>query len=114
MKIVNLTRNKSLADNCIHADSFLSRFKGLMLKKNISPGSGLLIKPCSSIHMFFMRFSIDVIFIDRDNVIIHTMSGIKPWHVSPFIKGSKSVLELPEGTIVITGTNKGDKISFEG
>ena len=61
------------------ADTFFRRFCGLMLRKKLPAGKGLLIAPCSSIHMCFMRFAIDAIFIDKDYKVLKVARNVKPW-----------------------------------
>lgn len=112
MVVKNNTLGKMLADNCSIADTFSARFRGLMLKKDLPKGHGLLITPCNSIHMFFMRFPIDAVFIDYENTILHIEEKIKPWKISKIIKGARSVIELPAGTISSTGTKPGDRLLF--
>jgi uncharacterized membrane protein (UPF0127 family) len=112
MVVMNITRNAILADNCGHARSFFARFKGLQLKKDLPGGSGLLITPCNSIHMFFMKFPIDAIFIDKDQIVLYIEQEIKPWRISSIVKNSHSVLELPAGTSAATGTRPGDKLQY--
>jgi uncharacterized membrane protein (UPF0127 family) len=102
MKLVTITnkRNNKLIGNKIgSADNFVSRFFGLMRKKNLNEQEGLLINPCNSIHMMFMKFPLDIIFLDKQSKIVHLIEGLKPWRVSPVILKSQSVIELPEGTI---------------
>lgn len=101
-----------LAYNCDRAGTFFARFKGLQLVKELPAGSGLLITPCNSIHMFFMRFPIDAVFIDADNNVVCIEEGIKPWRVSRVIRNARSVLELPAGTAAATGTVLGDVLGF--
>lgn len=110
MLIKNITRNSILANNCSIARTFFARFRGLQLKKSLSEGHGLLITPCNSIHMFFMRFSIDAVFIDSDNKIIHIEEGIRPWRVSKVVRKAKSVIELPAGTVAASDTRVGDHL----
>ena len=61
------------------ADTFFARFRGLMLRKRLPAGHGLLIAPCNSIHMCFMRFAIDAIFIDKDYRVLKVARNVKPW-----------------------------------
>ena len=61
------------------ADTFLARFRGLMLRKRLPASHGLLIAPCNSIHMCFMRFAIDAIFIDKDYKVLKVARNVKPW-----------------------------------
>lgn len=78
------------------ADSFMSRFKGLMLRKHLDESSGLLIKKCSSIHTCFMRFPIDVIYLDKNYTVLYTET-VYPWRVGKIVKHTRHVLELPQG-----------------
>ncbi len=110
--IRNITRNALLAADCSCARTFYTRFKGLQMKKDLPEGNGLLITPCNSIHMFFMRFPIDVLFLDKDQTVLYIEEGIKPWKISKIIKKSRSVLELPSGTAATTGTQPGDKLEI--
>ena len=112
MRIINISKGTVLAAECMQADSFIKRFRGLMLKPCLPEGRGLLIKPCSSIHMFFMRFPIDVLFLDKNNMVVYTISNIKPWRISPLIRNAKSVVELPAGTLQKSRTEAGDMISM--
>ena len=61
------------------ADTFFARFRGLMLRKRLPAGHGLLIAPCNSIHMCFMRFAIDAIFIDKGYKVLKVARNVKPW-----------------------------------
>ena len=80
-----------------------------MLRESLPPGAGLVIDPCKSIHMFFMRFPIDVLYLDREDRVVRIQEGLKPWRVGPLhTKGARYVIELPEGTIGRTGTQVGD------
>lgn len=84
-----------------------------MLRKSFPDGSALVIDPCSSIHMFFMRFPIDVLYMDRNDQIVRVQKGIKPWRAGPLrTRGAKYVIELPVGTIERTQTTVGDRISL--
>jgi uncharacterized membrane protein (UPF0127 family) len=76
-----------------------SRFVGLMGRRSITPGHGLWIEPCNSIHMFFMRFAIDVLFLDREGRVKRVLLELKPWRVSPIVFGARTVVELPAGTL---------------
>ena len=112
MVVRNITHNTLLADDCGHARTFFARFRGLQLKRDLPKGCGLLITPCNSIHMFFMRFPIDAVFIDENRIVLYIKEGIKPWNISKIIGRSRSVLELPAGTVSATGTKPGDRLEF--
>ena len=112
MKILNTSKNTVIAGNCTLADTFFSRFKGLMGVDSLRPGSGLLIVPCNSIHMFFMKFPLDIIFLDKNNCVVSLIEGIKPWQVSKIIRKAHSVLELPTGSIKASVTQAGDVLEL--
>lgn len=78
------------------ADSFGTRLKGLMFKKNLPEKSGLLIRNCSSIHTCFMRFPIDVLYLDKDYELLHAET-VPPWRVGTIVPHTRHVLELPQG-----------------
>jgi uncharacterized membrane protein (UPF0127 family) len=113
MEVKNVEKNTILASRCKLAGNFFKRFMGLMGRKHLDTGEALLITPCNSIHMFFMKFSLDVIFLDENNTIVYLLEGIRPWSVSPLIKEACSVLELPAGTIKATGSETGDRLVIE-
>ncbi len=112
-RVRNATRDVSLADASDRAANPISRGKGLIGRKSLLPGQGLIIQPCNSIVMFFMRFSLDVVFVDANGAVCHLLREIKPWRTSSIVRGSKYVVELPAGTIEATGTELGDKIEIE-
>lgn len=85
----NQTRSTCLASRCEVADTFFTRFCGLQLRKELPEGCGLLLSPCNSIHMFFMRFPIDVLFLDDALKVVGMCEGIKPWRVSSIYRTAK-------------------------
>jgi uncharacterized protein len=114
MQAVNITQNKTLADPLVVADTFLSSLIGLLGKRNLPPGQGLWILPCQSVHTMWMQFPIDVIFLDRNKVVVHCIENMKPFRLSKHIGKAKSVLELPAFTIKITRTLLGDQVEISG
>lgn len=111
--IINTRNNKELGNKIGLADNPWYRFTGLMGKKAITADEGLLLTPCNSIHMFFMKFSIDVVFIDRNKKIIRIVENLKPWRLSPVVFMTQSVLELPAGTISKTESQVGDILEIK-
>ena len=81
------------------ANTFLKRFTGLMGKAHLPPGTGLLLYPCNSIHMMFMRFPIDVIFYDEEYNVVKVATNLKPWTGICVAPGAKGAIELPAGTL---------------
>lgn len=112
MKIFNLTRQKSIANNAFKADTFVDRAKGLLDREKINFDEALIITHCQSIHMFFMRFAIDVIFVDRKNVVVGLVENIQPFCLSPVFFNADYAIELPVGVIAESQTALGDSISI--
>jgi uncharacterized membrane protein (UPF0127 family) len=113
VKIINKTKNVSLAEKAELADTILSRLIGLLSRNSLSSEEALVITQCRSIHMFFMRFAIDVIFIDKENRAVGLVKRIKPFCLSPYFLRARAAIELPEGVIEKTRTSLGDEIVFE-
>ena len=108
--VINKTRNAVIAQKGNIADTFLSRMIGLLNRKSLLQSEALVITRCQSIHMFFMRFAIDAIFVDKKNCVVGLVKGIKPFRLSQVFFRASYVVEATEGTIVQTGTSIGDKI----
>lgn len=92
------------------ADRFLSRFLGFMFKKELPMDQGIWLIPCNSIHMFFMRFPIDVIFLDSNNQVVKIVENLQPRKILPKVKNAYSTLELPIGTIRKYNIKIGDQL----
>lgn len=95
------------------ADTFIKRIKGLLGRSAFKRGSALVLKPCQSVHTFFMRFPIDVAFVDSKNSIIKTYNNLKPWKMSKFFFSAYFCIEFPAETLVETDTKVGDFLSLE-
>jgi uncharacterized membrane protein (UPF0127 family) len=95
------------------ANQFHTRLIGLLGKRRLEPGSGLLIDPCSSIHTFGMAFPIDVVALDRKYKVLGTWKNVRPWRAVVFGRGTRRVLELPSGVLEQTGLEPGDYLHFE-
>ena len=84
-----------------------------MFERNLPDDTGLLIDPCGSIHMFFMRFPLVVLYVDKLNRVVRAQHTIKPWRVGPlFTRGAQYVIELPVGSIDRSGTEVGDQLAI--
>jgi len=112
MQVRNLSRNQVLGDQIRTADTFALRLLGLMFRTGLNEGEGLWIQPCQSVHTHFMRFPIDVIFVDRGHTVLHVIPALRPWRFSPIIRQGHAVLELPAGAA--RGTRPGDRLALEG
>jgi uncharacterized membrane protein (UPF0127 family) len=92
------------------AESAWKRFLGLMGRRSLPPGQGLMIRPCNSIHMFFMRFPLDVAFLDGEGRVLRLYHGIRPWRVSRIVVGAKAAVELPAGALAAAGVERGTRL----
>jgi uncharacterized protein len=94
-------------------DSYLGRLRGLLGRRSLPAGDGIIISPCSSVHMFFMLMSLDIVYLDRDHHAVRTVSRLRPFCLSAGGRGAHITLELPPGTIAATGTAPGDQLRFD-
>ncbi len=99
-------------ENVRVADNPWKRLRGLLGRSSLGPSEGLVIKPCQQVHCFFMKFAIDVIFLDRQNavIVIHTL---KPNQVSPLVHLAVSVLEVSAGSAAANGIKIGDRLEYQ-
>lgn len=112
-QVVNKSKNNTVI--CNHTEMATNpwtRLKGLMFRKGLPEGHGLWIEPCSDIHSCFMRFEFDAVFLDKENKVLHTISKMKPWGISGWIKGTRTVLELDGGVVEATNTDVGDQLEL--
>ncbi|MFZ5650957.1 MAG: DUF192 domain-containing protein [Bacillota bacterium] len=112
MKVYNATKKQCLADTAIMADTFIKRLKGLLGQPGLPAGWCMVLKPCSSIHTMFMRFSLDVLFVDRHSRVSAVVRDMPPYSFSGVVKDSRLVIEFPAGTLASTGTAPGDIIEI--
>jgi uncharacterized membrane protein (UPF0127 family) len=110
-KVTNSTRGTVLATRLEVAETAQHRSKGLLGRVGLTPGEGLWIVPCESVHTFFMRFPIDLLYLDRKNKIKKVRNEVGAWRMSACLS-AHSVLELPAGTIRETQTQSGDTLEF--
>lgn len=106
--LYNETKKIMVVYNLKIAKTFKERFWGLMFRKRMGSNEGLMLLGCNAIHTCFMRFAIDVIFMDINHRVIAIKEKIRPWHQSGFIRKAYIVLELPEGTVVRKNISIGD------
>ncbi len=100
-----------VCERCTLADSPVTRLRGLLGRDGLEQGEGLLLRPASSIHTFFMRFPIDVVFLDRALVVLGIADAIEPWRAASQ-RGAKAVLELPAGESFRRGLAVGDQLTL--
>jgi uncharacterized membrane protein (UPF0127 family) len=85
--------------------------RGLLGRDRLEPGEGLLLRPASSIHTFFMRFPIDAVWLDRDLRVVGVTHGVEPWRTAAQ-RGAKAVLELPAGEAGSLNLNPGEQLAL--
>ena len=104
---------------CVVASSPWRRMRGLLGLRELGTGEGILLRPASAIHCWFMRFAIDAVFLrkagpDGSREVLATHRNVRPWvGLVPLVRHADGVLELPAGTIEATGTQPGDRVRFD-
>ncbi|HEV3201943.1 MAG TPA: DUF192 domain-containing protein [Bryobacteraceae bacterium] len=108
----NQTRNTVLAESADMADTSAKRRTGLLKHERLNPGDGLWIVPCESVHTFFMKFPIDLVYLDKQTKVRKVRHRVPAWRLSVCLS-AHSILELPAGTLEQTGTRVGDELTIE-
>ena len=112
LRVRNLTKNTLLADRADIADTSATRNKGLLKHTGLAEGEGLWIVPCEGVHSFFMKFAIDVVFINKKHVVTKLRPNMVKSRIA-FSVRAHSTLELPEGMIQKSQTAVGDQLDLE-
>ena len=102
-----------IADHVRVAATRAERRRGLLGRSHLQPGEALLITPCNGVHMFFMRFPIDMLALDKNGLVVDAVSDLRPWRIRLPKRGSHSVLEMAAGTILQTQTKIGHRIAID-
>jgi len=98
VRVVNETTGETVAERAAIAESFWARFVGLQGRRELPPGSGLVLAPTSSIHTFFMRLPIDAVFVAEDGRVVRVGRRLRPWRIGPIASGALYCVELPADT----------------
>jgi uncharacterized protein len=109
---VRTESGKLVCERCEIADSAFARARGLLGRSGLEPGGGMLIDRAGSVHMFFMRFPIDVVFLAKDRTVVGVRHGLRPWRVAA-ARRAVATLELPAGRAAEAGVEKGDRLVLE-
>lgn len=112
VRIYNLTRDSEVADRVLLAGDGRSRRKGLLGREGLDKGEGLWIVPCEAVHTFWMRFAIDLVYLDRHHRVLKTRSSVPPWRLSGCLR-AHSVVELRAGTIDEMQIMRGDRLAMD-
>ena len=112
VRAVNVTRDMVVAARVIWAGSGETRRRGLLDHDSLGADEGMYIVPTQWIHMFGMKFPIDVAFLAEDGRVLHIHHGLKPYRLSRIVWRAEGALELAAGTLRSTGTAVGDVIEL--
>lgn len=99
-----------VCERCRVADTPLARMRGLLGRRYLPPGEGMLLRPAGSIHTAFMRFAIDAVFLDDDLRVVGVAGRLRPWRIAAR-RGARAVLELAAGEAERTGVARGDRLA---
>lgn len=108
----NISNNEEISRNVIIADNFFKRLKGLMFTKELPADSSMYINPCSQIHTFFMNYDIDVLYLDKNNIVLAMDENLKPGRIWGKVKGASAVIELNGGKIKKSGIKVGQTLKI--
>ncbi|WP_199617148.1 DUF192 domain-containing protein [Paenibacillus alkalitolerans] len=112
MELYNRENGVKIAGRVIVASSFFRRFRGLMLTRELPQESALHIRPCRSVHTYFMYYPIDVLYLDESGVIVGIEENMQPGRIGAIVPNTRSVVELPAGRIRATETRIGQAVTF--
>ncbi len=112
VRVRNETRNTVLGDRIHVASSSAARRTGLLKHRGLEQGQGMWIVPSQSVHTFFMKFAIDLVYLDRRKRVRKVRHAVPAWRISGCLT-AHSVLELPAGTAMATRTEPGDQLAVE-
>ena len=111
MRLFNKTRQSVVASRVDQPATLIGRMRGLLGRSQLEPGEGMLLTDCGWVHTFFMRFTIDVLFLNNEFQVLKTVKNLKPNRLSPICFGAAFTLELPADTIATTATAVGDQLT---
>lgn len=112
MQLINLNTGQVIAERVRTADRFFARLRGLMFTSELGSGCALHLKPCRSIHTFFMNYPIDVLYVNEQGIVIGLEENMPPGRVGKYYPDADSVIELPAGKINETTTKIGHQMAF--
>ncbi len=107
--LVNERTRTPIATNVETAFTRASRRRGLLGRDRLDPSAALMLTPCAAVHTAFMRFPIDIVFLDRDGIAVKLVSDVRPWRMS-LSASARSVIELSAGTLRRHAVAVGDRI----
>ena len=111
--LINTRTDTLVVSALFEPRGFLGRARGLIGTRELRSEQGMLLRPCSMVHMFFMRYPIDVVFCDNALEVLHLCSNLRPWRLSPYISDASIVIELSAGRIEDCQLQVGDVLKME-
>jgi uncharacterized membrane protein (UPF0127 family) len=111
--LVRASDGAVVATSCEVARTFVARFLGLMGRASLPPGGALWIEPCSSIHMMFMRFRIDAVFVDASGVVLKVSPRVLPWIGLAACHGARATIEVEAGAAARVKLAPGDHLVLD-
>jgi uncharacterized membrane protein (UPF0127 family) len=108
--LYNTTRGAPLARRAEVASGVVRRGLGLMGRRGWGESDALVLPSCNSVHSCFMRMPIDLVYLDRDGLVLRTVERLRPWRIGPIVRRADSVLELPAGALSLVEVAVGDRI----
>ena len=118
IRAINRTRDTTLCHHLEDAGGLAGQSRGLLGRDHLESGHGMLfirgrLEPFMWMHMFFMRFAIDIVFLDREDRVVHISRTLKPWRMSAVVLRARKAIELEAGAASRSDTRVGDSIAFE-
>ena len=110
-RVILRDRTAVVCERCVVADSPLTRLRGLLGRRELPAGEGLLLRPAGAVHTSFMRFPIDVVFLDRELTVVGHVDGLRPWRAAGR-RGARAVLELAAGERARRAIAAGDRLAL--
>jgi uncharacterized membrane protein (UPF0127 family) len=107
--LINERTRRFVADAVEMAETRAARRRGLLGRAGLGEGTALMLIPCLAVHTAFMRFSIDVVFLDGDGKVVRTVSRMPPWRMAVCLR-ARAVVELPAGRLESCSVNVGDAL----
>ena len=112
IRIVNRSRGTLLGNRIVLVDSWTGRLRGYLGRREPQPGEGMLLVPCNAVHMFGLKFPLDLIFLNQSGVVVETIEDLRPWRRTSRIGNARFALEIPRGTIEASYTRVGDRFAW--
>jgi len=112
LSVWNVSRRGFVADQVRLANTRWTRLRGMLGRPEPAPGEGMLLAPCQSVHMYWMKYSLDVVFLAPNGCVVEAYHGLAPSKRSRWHRDADRALELRAGTLASSGTQIGDQLEL--